>query len=148
MKTKDRKRRPIEYVEDENGCFICTSHKPDMDGYPRIMIDYKLIRMNRFVYNQSNGDIPAGEVVRHTCNNATCINPNHLITGTQAENMNDLAISGILKGERNVQSRITEEDVIFIRTSDLSIKELMLKFGLKQTQLYSIRNYKAWKHVV
>jgi hypothetical protein len=31
----------------------------------------------------------AAEVVRHRCNNRLCINPEHLIAGTHADNLQD-----------------------------------------------------------
>ncbi|WP_089946011.1 HNH endonuclease [Litoreibacter albidus] len=37
----------------------------------------------------SNRSPPAGEVVRHRCNNRRCINPDHLVAGTQLENIED-----------------------------------------------------------
>ncbi|UGO47583.1 HNH endonuclease [Morganella phage vB_MmoP_Lilpapawes] len=36
------------------------------------------------------GDIPAGMVVRHTCDNKRCVNPNHLLLGTRKENTHDM----------------------------------------------------------
>jgi hypothetical protein len=44
-----------------------------------------------------------GKVVRHACDNPPCINPVHLILGTQAENMRD-------KRERNRAARLFRED--------------------------------------
>ena len=34
-------------------------------------------------------DIPDGMVIRHTCDNPGCVNPNHLKLGTQLDNIKD-----------------------------------------------------------
>jgi len=38
--------------------------------------------------------IPDGHVVRHRCDNPPCINPEHLITGTQGQNIQDMIDRG------------------------------------------------------
>lgn len=44
-----------------------------------------------------------GVVVRHTCDNPRCINPEHLITGTSADNNKDRAMRG--RSAKTVPSR-------------------------------------------
>lgn len=43
----------------------------------------------RLVYTLVQGDIPAGQVVRHMCDNKLCCNPYHLELGSQSENEQD-----------------------------------------------------------
>jgi hypothetical protein len=38
--------------------------------------------------------VPAGMVVRHTCDNPSCVNPLHLQLGTQRQNMEDMRRRG------------------------------------------------------
>lgn len=42
---------------------------------------------HRKVYYEHTGEWP--EVVRHTCDNPRCINPHHLVGGTQIDNVRD-----------------------------------------------------------
>lgn len=44
---------------------------------------------HRVAYIIGNGLIPRGLIVRHSCHNPSCCNPNHLICGTYAENAAD-----------------------------------------------------------
>lgn len=45
---------------------------------------------HKLAYILTYGDVPDGLVVRHRCGNSGCVNPEHLIIGTQSENMQDL----------------------------------------------------------
>jgi hypothetical protein len=41
-----------------------------------------------------HGDIPKGLVIRHRCDRPICVNPRHLLIGTQADNIEDARIQG------------------------------------------------------
>lgn len=45
---------------------------------------------HRVAFEAANGPIPDGMVVRHTCDNPPCCNPDHLELGTQSENILDM----------------------------------------------------------
>ena len=51
-------------------------------------------RVHRLIYTVINGDIPKGEIVRHTCDNRKCMRPSHLICGTHADNTDDMMQKG------------------------------------------------------
>ena len=73
----------------DNGCWEwqgCVN----TDGYPKIGRNYNSnIKGHRYVYEQVKGEIGPGLVVRHTCDNILCLNPDHLILGTPSDNMRD-----------------------------------------------------------
>ncbi len=46
-------------------------------------------KQHRYVFEQSNGPIPTGGCVLHSCDNPGCINLEHLRIGTQKDNMHD-----------------------------------------------------------
>ena len=49
---------------------------------------------HRWTYEQAHGPIPAGMVVMHTCDTKACVNLDHLVLGTQADNMADMVAKG------------------------------------------------------
>ena len=49
---------------------------------------------HRYVLPLIGRNIPEGHVVMHSCDNPPCVNPAHLSTGTQAENLRDMEAKG------------------------------------------------------
>lgn len=73
--------------------------RKDRDGYG--MVDGVLRkhygqRAHRASYQIYKGEIPKGMVVMHTCDNRSCVNPNHLVIGTQKDNVRDCRDKGRL----------------------------------------------------
>jgi HNH endonuclease len=50
--------------------------------------------VHRLSYEHYKGEIPAGQVIRHSCDRPPCFNPAHLLAGTQQENMADMVARG------------------------------------------------------
>lgn len=60
-------------------------------GYGQLTINDKLVRAHRVAYEVWVGPLAGPEeVVRHTCDTPSCINPEHLVRGTQADNVQDM----------------------------------------------------------
>ena len=49
----------------------------------------KMFKAHRFVYEECFGPIPDNMLVRHSCDNPPCVNPEHLLLGTPQDNMDD-----------------------------------------------------------
>ena len=140
---KGNRPRPIQYYIDSNGCWICISHKKDQCGYPVVTRNGKLWRGNRYSYTINKGDIPEGLVIRHTCDNPACINPDHLILGTQKDNVKDMLERDRFRdarGEKNPNFK--DFDIEGINNDyQLGMKmiDILVKYGISKTHFYRLK---------
>lgn len=73
-------------------------------GYGRVTVNGRRVLAHRHVYQKFHGPLGEREVVRHTCDNPLCVNPYHLESGTQADNVRDMVARGRqAKGEGHGQ---------------------------------------------
>ena len=140
--------------KQENGCVKCISHCTDKDGYVRIRYNGKHERLYRVLYERKFDKIPKGKVLRHLCNNAWCVNVEHLKVGTYKENSQDMINCGRsskgkqnkkLRGIKNGSNKLTEEQVKKIYLSNLKQSELAREYGVSKTNIKYIKEKKQWK---
>ena len=140
---KERKNE-IEYKVDERNCWICTSHSTDQKGYPRSQAKSRGGRLNRYMYKKYKGDIPKGLLVRHTCDNPNCINPDHLIVGTHQDNVQDRMDRKRSRhnyGESNHMSKFSDDVIEFIKNNEnIGPTKILRMFGMSRNYVYYIRS--------
>ena len=103
---------------------------------------------HRVAYEQVHGPIPKGLVVRHTCDNKLCINPAHLLLGTQADNIQDKCErQRQAKGTAANKSKLTDEDIRSIRKSDMPQTRLAVLYNVTQSAISRIQSKQFWKHI-
>lgn len=77
----------------------------DRFGYGMRKVYGKVRRLHLIAFEEANGPIPEGRVVRHKWDNPSCYNPAHLELGTRAENNRDRDVRGrTAKGVRHGSS--------------------------------------------
>lgn len=77
----------------EAGCWLWTGYVLK-SGYGEFWYDKKKNRAHRVAYQMFKGELGADDKVLHTCDTPSCVNPDHLVKGTQADNMADMIAKG------------------------------------------------------
>lgn len=143
------------YVDRDgpNGCWRWTGFL-NWAGYGRLGTGgAKGMRTaSRVSYELHKGAIPKGMVVRHKCDNAACVNPDHLELGTQRDNVRDMIARGrgnwrAPQGEERHNAILTEDRVREILASNERGVDLAERYGVKQATISAIRHRRIWKHV-
>src|SRR3990167_5642169 len=55
-----------------------------------------IIRVHRLIWFLTHGPIPDGLFVMHKCDVRCCVNPTHLVLGTNLDNLEDASMKGRL----------------------------------------------------
>ena len=140
------------------GCIEWQGSK-DRDGYGQINYEGVTKRAHRVVYCDYHNivleDID-NLVVMHTCDNPSCINPNHLTVGTQKDNVRDMLLKGRRydsSGENNPRAIVDATTVNYIRKNyikghkEFGGAALGRRFGLAKTSVFHIINGSSWSTV-
>lgn len=114
-----------------------------------------MVHTHRAVYELTNGPIPEGLWVLHTCDNRLCCNPAHLWLGTPKQNTQDMiakgrrrAASKVARGEDVTLSKLTEEKVRAMRAEPpMTFKKLGAKYGVTAGTANKVILRQTWAHV-
>lgn len=150
MKT-DRERLEEKIFYSPDGCWYWTGTlATNQIGIltPRFLFKGRNSTAYRVSFELFKGGIPAGLFVCHHCDNRLCVNPDHLFIGTNRDNLDDMLRKGrSKKGERCGMSKLTDEQVIEIRSLQLSTRAIGRKYNIHQTTVCSILSRETWKHI-
>lgn len=109
-------------------------------------------RLSYIIHNGGIDDLDGyhGTVIMHKCDNRLCVNPKHLLAGSQADNVKDMDAKGRrvnrqLKGSNHPNSKLNEDMVRKIRDSDKPNTYWAEKFGVTRQAIRYAR-IKGWKN--
>lgn len=88
-------------------------------------------------YRYVNGPIPSGMVICHSCDNPSCVRPDHLFAGTWLDNSRDMAGKGRAHFQK-VDRALYDDIRRAYAAGGVTQKELGDQFGLSQTQVSRI----------
>lgn len=132
-----------------SGCWIWTAVILG-NGYGQYQSRGRRISAHRASYAVFVGPVPDGLFVCHKCDVRSCVNPAHLFLGTPKENSADMVSKNRVRtprGEANGHSKLTENDIVAIRSDDKTDRALAAKYGVSSSVVNEIRNRKAWSHI-
>lgn len=148
----------------EGGCWNWTANKNN-HGYglfrPGGLAPKKLAHRLVFAAVVGHDRTPC---VLHTCDNPACVRPEHLVGGTQLQNMRDMAEKGrrktvvnpdnkppVHRGESHPKAKLTDELVRKYRrefAAGKTVKQMAQETGLHEKSLRKMINGDHWSHVV
>jgi hypothetical protein len=113
-------------------------------------------RASRQAWRHLHGAVPAGMQVLHTCDNVCCVRAEHLLLGTQSDNVADCVAKGrhvVVKlcGADSPNAKLTVEQVAYARSryrrysrrhSCRAIAEVL---GVHQETVYAVVMGKTWR---
>jgi hypothetical protein len=82
----------------------------------------------------------AGYVVRHTCDNPSCVNVEHLTVGTQRDNVRDMFDRG-RAADRGRPYKVTDELVEKVLSDPGSSRQTAKRVGLSPSTVSRIRRW-------
>ena len=136
-------------IQKTDTCWFWFASKDD-SGYGQMQIDgypYSTHKISLFLHTGKQATL----FVLHSCNNPSCVNPQHLYEGTNKENMDYASACGRLqrpRGELNHKARLTNEQVATIRQRGLIEKArgLAREYGVTHTMINDILHGRERKH--
>jgi DNA-binding XRE family transcriptional regulator len=151
-------------VAKDDGCWLWAGYVQP-DGYGQASYKGRRIRAHRLSWELTHGPIPNDIKVLHTCDNPTCVRPDHLFLGTNADNSRDMVRKGRQasgdrspsrrhreprpRGERHHNSRYTDEQVAEMRAlyaeGGWTQRQLAARFGVSQAAIQQVLSGKARK---
>lgn len=161
------KRTPEQCVTD----FWARVHRPksgcwEWQGGKKSKIkgrDYGVVWMrgkkrnaHKIAWEYSNGPVPDGLFVLHSCDNPPCCNPEHLFLGTHLDNVKDCISKGRgnrEKGQDRYNAKLSEKDILEIRErykprdKTDSGRALANQFKVRTSMISAIINRRRWKHI-
>lgn len=113
----------------------------DKDGYGSLRTPKTQLRAHRVSFQMHNYQSIDGLIVRHLCNNPSCVNPSHLAAGTQTDNMQDREIAkNVPRNEKHHNCKFSDEIVLQVIATKGTNKEIAEKFGMSASQVRNIKN--------
>lgn len=124
----------------DGSCLIWTGFR-NADGYGKLTVRNRQWSAHRLAYTDAWGEIPAGKVVRHKCDNPSCVNPSHLEIGTDADNCRDRDLRG------RAATKLSPSDVRSIRTDGRTYREIAESYSISPANVCLIKKQRTWQHV-
>ncbi len=151
QKDIDRFWSKVNKLNELDACWEWTAGSDDY-GYGMFWLDGGIVRVHRVSYLITHGIIPPHMDVCHTCDNPSCVRPDHLFLGTRKDNLQDAVQKGRMSvGERNGRAKLTAAQVKEIRKryplEKPTYHSLAAEYGRSDYAIRAIIHRLTWKHI-
>jgi len=140
-------------VNKTDTCWLWTA-APDGHGYGKLQVGTfkkpRLTSAHRFSYELEYGPLPKGKHVLHHCDVTLCVRPDHLYSGTNADNMSDKVAKGRqTRGARHPFAKLSDEQVREIRSlGDIAAPgKLAKRYGVSYFTIRNVLTGKTYQDV-
>lgn len=90
----------------------CLKHSIDLDGYHRVDIHGKHVKVHKLVYKTWVGDVEPGKLVRHYDDDKNNNHVSNLVVGTQKQNIEDSIRNGHRELKGNTHTLIVYDKLV------------------------------------
>lgn len=126
----------------DSPCWLWTACRNTL-GYGTFGIGKKMHKAHRIAFILAGGVFQEEKpLCLHRCDNPQCCNPTHLFAGSIQDNSDDKMRKGRghqAQGAKNGNSKLSDEQCDYIRTSSLSGAELGRELGVTRMHISAIR---------
>jgi hypothetical protein len=107
----------------------------DKDGYGWWWFDDKNVRAHKHSMKLHGKEIKLPLISRHLCNNPKCVNPDHIVAGTQKENIKDQLDAGTFAKLKYDKELIDEIKLAYSKRG-VSTRALSALYGVSKSQIH------------
>lgn len=126
-----------------DGCLLW-SGVINRGGYGRLLWQGRYQTAHRLAYEVAFGEVPYWMNVLHRCASPSCVNPSHLLLGTNADKA---AKARLAKGQLNGASKLTAIQVLAIRAAEGSQREIAARYSVSHQNVGLILRRQIWTHI-
>jgi len=119
-------------------------------GYGQFWLSGYYEKAHRVAFFISNEGKQVKKFVLHTCDNPSCVNPNHLYEGSQANNMNDMYrrnSTTYSKGKLNEECVKVIKWMLKYKYKRGLVNKLAELHKVRHTTISEIKNNHTWAHI-
>ena len=137
-------------VKKTESCWLWTGGK-DKDGYGRFhgeVAGMTFLLAHRYSYALHTGDLLVGRQACHSCDTPSCVNPEHLFSGTALDNSADMIAKGRQRrpeGEVNGKAILTQAQAQAILGDARPYTAIAADYGVTPMTVSDIKNRHSWK---
>lgn len=146
-----------EKTREDGDCLVWTGYR-DRQGYGSVMrqaVSPSPIPAHRFAYYLLHGSVPPGVVIRHRCDNPPCVLPDHLLLGSQLDNIADRQARGRhrpgrLNGEAHPAHKLNAAQVMEMRRrfrSGTRLAVIARDYPVRYSTAWQIVHGELWSHL-